>query len=47
MTSHQRSILAVAMLTQGVSIGLSFGIFPILLEPLEEAFDAPRTVASA
>ena len=47
MTPKQRSILAVAMVTQGVSIGLSYGIFPILLEPLEEAFDASRTVMSA
>jgi len=47
MTSHQSSILAVATVTQGVAIGLSYGIFPILLQPLEEAFDAPRTVVSA
>lgn len=47
MTSNQRSILAVAVVTQGVAIGLSYGIFPILLQPLEVAFDAPRTVVSA
>jgi hypothetical protein len=47
MTFHQRSILAIVMLTQGVSIGLSYGVFPILLQPLEETFDARRTAASA
>jgi len=47
MTSDQRSILAVTMVTQGVAIGLAFGIFPILLKPLEQAFDAPRTTISA
>ena len=44
MTSTQRSILAVAMLTQGIAVGLTVGIVPIFLEPLELAFDAPRTV---
>ena len=47
MTSSQRSILAVALLTQGVAVGLTFGIFPVLLEPIEVAFDAPRTQVSA
>ena len=44
MTSAQRSILAVAMLTQGIAVGLTVAIVPIFLEPLELAFDAPRTV---
>ena len=43
MTQQQRSILAVAMLTQGVSVGMTFGILPVFLQPLESAFDAPRT----
>ena len=44
MTSTQRSILAVAMLSQGIAVGLTVAIVPIFLEPLELAFDAPRTV---
>lgn len=47
MTSSQRSILAVALLTQGVSVGLTYGIFPVFLEHIEGAFDAPRTQVSA
>jgi len=47
MLPNQRSIPAVAMVTQGVAIGLAYGIFPLLLEPLETAFDASRTTISA
>lgn len=47
MTGHQRSILAVAILTQGISVGLTMGILPVFLEPLEVAFDAPRTVIAS
>ena len=47
MTSKQRSILAVALLTQGISVGLTYGILPVFLQPLERAFDAPRTQISA
>lgn len=47
MTSAQRSILAVAMLSQGLSVGLTIGTLPILLEPLEQAFGAPRTAIAA
>lgn len=47
MTSSQRSILAVALLTQGIAVGLTYGILPVFLEPLEQAFDAPRTQISA
>jgi predicted MFS family arabinose efflux permease len=47
MTSAQRSILAAAMLMQSVSIGLTFGILPVLLEPLELAFEASRTTISS
>ena len=47
MTSAQRSILAVAMLSQGLSVGLTIGTLPILLEPLEQAFGAPRTAIAS
>ncbi len=47
MTSSQRSILAVALLTQGIAVGLTYGILPVFLEPLEAAFAAPRTQISA
>jgi predicted MFS family arabinose efflux permease len=47
MTSNQRSVLAVALLTQGVGVGLTYGIFPVFLEPLESAFAAPRTQISS
>jgi MFS family permease len=47
MTSTQRSILAVAILAQGISVGLTYGILPVFLGPLEAAFDAPRTQISA
>ncbi|MEM9175958.1 MAG: MFS transporter [Myxococcota bacterium] len=43
MTRQQRSILLVAMVSQGVVVGLTLGILPVFLEPLEAAFDAPRT----
>ena len=47
MTSNQRSILAVALLTQGVAVGLTYGILPVFLQPLETAFAAPRTQISS
>lgn len=47
MTPTQRSILLVVLLAQGVSVGLTYGILPVFLEPLEVAFDAPRTWISA
>ncbi len=34
------------MVSQGVAIGLTIGILPVFLEPLEAAFDAPRTATS-
>lgn len=43
MTRRQRSILAVATLTQAVAIGVTLGVFPLLLEPLEASFAASRT----
>ncbi|MCP4908223.1 MAG: MFS transporter [bacterium] len=47
MTSIQSSILVVALLTQGVAVGLTYGILPVFLEPLEVAFDASRTQISS
>ena len=47
MTAQQRSILAVAMITQGVAVGLTMGILPVFLEPLEAAFEAKRTAIAA
>ena len=47
MTAQQRSILAVAMISQGVAVGLTMGILPVFLEPLEAAFEAKRTVIAA
>ena len=34
------------MVSQGVAVGLTIGILPVFLEPLEAAFDAPRTATS-
>ncbi|MFK7894924.1 MAG: MFS transporter [Myxococcota bacterium] len=47
MTSKQRSILVLALVTQGLSVGLTYGIFPVFLVPLETLFDAPRTQIAA
>lgn len=47
MTSPQRRILSVALLSQAVGVGLTHGIFPVFLEPLERAFEAPRTQVAA
>lgn len=46
MTRQQRLILLVAMVSQGVAVGLTVGIVPVFLEPLEAAFEAPRTSIS-
>jgi predicted MFS family arabinose efflux permease len=46
MTRRQRSILAVSTLTQAVAIGVTIGVFPLFLEPLEASFDASRTQIS-
>jgi predicted MFS family arabinose efflux permease len=43
MNRRQRSILAVATLSQAVAIGVTVGVFPLFLEPLEASFGAPRT----
>jgi MFS family permease len=42
MTQRQRSILAVATLTQAVAMGVTLGVFPLVLEPLEASLDASR-----
>jgi MFS family permease len=47
MTHAQRSILLVAMSCQGIAVGQTIGLLPILLEPLESAFQAPRTTIAA
>jgi len=47
MTPAQRSILAVAMVSQGIAVGQTIGILPILLEPLESTFATPRTTVAA
>jgi MFS family permease len=46
MTPRQRSILAVATLTQAVAMGVTLGSFPLFLERLESSFDASRTQIS-
>jgi predicted MFS family arabinose efflux permease len=46
MTPQQRSILAVATLTQAVAMGVTLGVFPRLLEPREAAIGASRTTSS-
>ncbi|MAG33547.1 MAG: hypothetical protein CL908_21935 [Deltaproteobacteria bacterium] len=47
MTARQRSILAVALVTQGISVGLVYAVPPVFLEALEETFDATRTQIAA
>ena len=47
MHPRKLRILLVAIVTQAVAIGLSYGILPVLLEPIETAFDAPRTLVSS
>jgi MFS family permease len=46
MTSRQRWILLTALVTQAFAVGLTYGIFPVFLEPLEAGFAAPRTVVA-
>lgn len=43
MNSRQRAILAVALVTQGVSVGLVYAVPPVFLEALESTFHATRT----
>ena len=47
MTSRQRWILLTGLVTQAVAVGLTHGIFPVFLEPIEAAFDAKRTLVAA
>ena len=46
MQKHPHWILAVATLSQAIAIGVTIGIFPLMLEPLEANFSAPRTTIS-
>ena len=46
MNSRQRWIVAAALVTQAFAVGLTHGIYPVFLEPLEAAFDAPRTLVA-
>jgi len=43
MNARQRWILVAALVTQAFAVGLTHGIYPVFLEPLEAAFDASRT----
>lgn len=45
--TEKRRLLIAVMCTQGFAIGLSFGVFPVLLQPLEDAFSASRTTVSS
>ncbi len=47
MQAFQIRLLLAIMLTQAFAIGLSYGIYPIFLQPLEASFDASRTLISA
>ncbi len=46
MSSRQRWIVAAALVTQAFAVGLTHGIYPVFLEPLEAEFDAPRTLVA-
>ena len=45
MKARQRSVLAVATLAQAVAIGVTIGVFPLFLEPLEAGFEAGDPLA--
>lgn len=47
MNALQRRLLLTVTISQGFAIGMSYGTFPLLLQPLEESFDASRTVISS
>lgn len=47
MTLTQRKILFTVTLTQAFAVGMSFGLLPILLQPLENSFSVSRTQVSA
>lgn len=46
MQKHPNRILAVATLSQAIAIGVTIGLFPLMLERLEADFSAPRTTIS-
>lgn len=47
MDARRRSILLAALVSQAFAVGLTHGIFPVFLQPIEAAFDAPRTTVAA
>lgn len=47
MNALQRRLLLTVTVTQGFAIGMSYGTFPLLLQPLEDTFDASRTAISS
>ncbi|MFK8021014.1 MAG: MFS transporter [Pseudomonadales bacterium] len=47
MNKQQRSLLAAVTVTQCFAVGLTYGIFPVFLQPIELAFNASRTVVSS
>ncbi len=38
--------MAAALVSQAFAVGLTHGIYPVFLEPIEAAFDAPRTLVA-
>ncbi|MFK7730908.1 MAG: MFS transporter [Pseudomonadales bacterium] len=47
MTALQRRLLFTITVSQGFAIGMTYGTFPLFLQPLEDTFDASRTVISS
>ncbi|MEM8496414.1 MAG: MFS transporter [Pseudomonadota bacterium] len=47
MNALQRRLLLTVTISQGFAIGMSYGTFPLFLQPLEESFGASRTVISS
>lgn len=47
MNALQRRLLFTVTVSQGFAIGMSYGTFPLFLQPLEDSFDASRTVISS
>jgi predicted MFS family arabinose efflux permease len=46
MTRRERRILFVALVCQAVGVGVTVGSFTLFVEPLEQAFEAPRAQVS-
>ncbi len=47
MNALQRRLLFTITVTQGFAIGMSYGTFPLFLQPLEDSFNATRTAISS